>query len=114
MQDAISTISLSMHPIGSYYLSDESTSPASLFGGTWEQIKDRFLVGAGNSYSVGATGGEATHTLTTSEMPSHSHERGTMEIEGSITYRKHLGTDIGATGAFYVGSPSSYNYVSAG
>lgn len=81
VQDAISTISLRMHPVGSYYLSENATSPASLFGGTWEQIKDRFLVGAGNSYSVGATGGEATHThatgghvLSIDEMPKHSHK----------------------------------------
>ena len=37
-------------------------------------LRNRFIVGAGSSYSVGATGGEATHTLTIDEMPSHSHE----------------------------------------
>lgn len=36
-------------------------------------LRDRFIVGAGNNYNVGATGGEATHKLTTSEMPSHNH-----------------------------------------
>lgn len=36
-------------------------------------LRDRFIVGAGNNYSVGATGGEATHTLTTDEIPSHTH-----------------------------------------
>ena len=36
-------------------------------------LRDRFIVGAGSSYSVGATGGEATHTLTVEEMPSHNH-----------------------------------------
>jgi microcystin-dependent protein len=36
-------------------------------------LRDRFIIGAGSSYSVGATGGSTTHTLTTSEMPSHSH-----------------------------------------
>lgn len=36
-------------------------------------LVDRFIVGAGNSYAVGATGGEATHTLTVNEMPSHTH-----------------------------------------
>jgi microcystin-dependent protein len=38
-------------------------------GGTWERIKDRFLLAAGDSYTAGDTGGEATHTLTTSEIP---------------------------------------------
>ena len=36
-------------------------------------LRDKFVLGAGNGYSVGATGGEATHTLTINEMPSHSH-----------------------------------------
>jgi microcystin-dependent protein len=37
-------------------------------------LKDKFSLGLGSTYStLGATGGEATHTLTTSEMPSHAH-----------------------------------------
>ena len=58
-----------IYPIGSIYISAESTSPATLFGGTWEQIKDTFLLAAGETYTAGATGGEATHTLTESELP---------------------------------------------
>ena len=49
------------YPVGSIYLSVDSTSPASLFGGTWERIKDRFLLGAGDTYTAGNTGGSATH-----------------------------------------------------
>ncbi|MBR3628015.1 MAG: hypothetical protein IKN42_04115 [Elusimicrobia bacterium] len=37
-------------------------------------LRDRFVLGAGNNYAVGATGGEETHKLTIDEMPSHSHE----------------------------------------
>jgi microcystin-dependent protein len=62
-----------IYPVGSWFCSNNATSPASLFGGTWEQVKDRFLVGAGNLYAVGSTGGEATHTLTIAEIPAHSH-----------------------------------------
>jgi microcystin-dependent protein len=36
-------------------------------------LRDRFIVGAGTSYAVGATGGSANHTLTTAEMPAHTH-----------------------------------------
>jgi hypothetical protein len=43
-------------------MSVNSTSPASLFGGTWVQLKDRFLLGAGDTYSNGSTDGSATHT----------------------------------------------------
>jgi len=63
-----------VYPVGSIYMSVNSTSPASLFGGTWQQLKDRFLLGAGDTYTAGDTGGEATHTLTASEMPQHNHE----------------------------------------
>lgn len=44
------------HPIGSYYWSSESTNPSNLFGGTWTQVKDRFVLAAGSSYTVGGTG----------------------------------------------------------
>ena len=42
--------------------------------GTWEQIKDVFLLAAGDSYEAGSTGGEATHTLTVAELAKHSHD----------------------------------------
>ena len=69
-----------IYPVGSIYMSVNSTSPASLFGGTWEQIKDTFLLSAGDTYTAGATGGSATknlqhahttggHTLTETELP---------------------------------------------
>lgn len=59
-----------VYPIGSIYMSVNATSPQTLFGGTWTQLKDRFLLGAGDSYSNGATGGEASHQLTEAEIPS--------------------------------------------
>lgn len=62
-----------IHPIGSLYMSRYSTSPATLFGGTWQQIKDVFPLAAGDTYTAGDTGGEATHILTIDEMPSHNH-----------------------------------------
>ena len=64
---------LSIYPVGAIYMSVSSTSPASLFGGTWEQIQDKFLLAAGSSYTAGDTGGEAAHTLTVDEIPSHAH-----------------------------------------
>ena len=65
-----------IYPIGSIYMSMSATNPADLFGvGTWKRISQgRMLLGADDStYKAGATGGEATHTLTAAEMPAHSH-----------------------------------------
>lgn len=57
-----------------YWASDDPTSPASFIGGTWEQIKDCFILAAGDTYAAGSTGGEAKHSLTKLENGPHSHE----------------------------------------
>lgn len=62
-----------IYPVGSIYMSVNAVNPSTLFGGTWEQIKDKFLLSAGDTYNNGATGGEASHTLTTAELPAHAH-----------------------------------------
>lgn len=67
-----------VYPIGSIYMSVNNVSPSTLFGGTWESMGEgRTLIGAGTNdgttYTAGSTGGEKTHTLTTNEMPSHTH-----------------------------------------
>ena len=61
------------YPIGSIYISVVEINPSIYFGGVWERIKDRFLLSAGDTYSNGSTGGEATHKLTKNEMPTHGH-----------------------------------------
>lgn len=60
-----------IYPVGSIYISINNVNPSVMFGGTWEQIQDMFLLGAGSTYSAGSTGGEANHTLTQSEIPSY-------------------------------------------
>lgn len=63
-----------VYPIGAIYLSVNATNPTTLFGfGTWQQIKDTFLLAAGDTYLAGSTGGEERHALTIEEMPSHTH-----------------------------------------
>lgn len=57
------------YPVGSIYMSVNNINPTNFFGGTWEQIKDTFLLSAGDTYSAGSTGGEATHKLTMKELP---------------------------------------------
>ena len=74
-----------VYPVGSVYVSVNSTSPATLFGGTWVQIKDKFLLSAGDTYKAGETGGEATHVLTVDEMPRHNHSIDNLNASGSTT-----------------------------
>lgn len=57
------------YPVGSIYMSVNDIEPSVLFGGTWEKIKDMFLLGSGDTYTTGGTGGEAKHKLTTDELP---------------------------------------------
>lgn len=63
-----------IYPVGSIYISASVTNPSALFGGQWVQIKDTFLLAAGNKRSAGITGGEETHVLTINESPSHNHK----------------------------------------
>ena len=80
------------YPVGSIYMSVNSTEPSTLFGGTWERLKGRFLIGAGTNtetnsngeygdlghgdptFAGGETGGEYRHQLTINEMPEHHHD----------------------------------------
>lgn len=61
------------HPVGSLYISENPTSPAELYGGTWERIEGKFIMGASDTYPAGTTGGSATHTQTEDEIAPHSH-----------------------------------------
>ena len=77
------------YPIGAIYMSTLDTDPADLFGGKWQALDEgRVLIGANSKYTAGSKGGEETHTLTSSEMPSHSHRANT-----------------GSGGSHYHGSP---------
>lgn len=62
-----------IYPVGSLYLTVSDADPAALFGGTWQQLQDVFLLAAGQTYPLGSTGGEAQHALTVEELPGHSH-----------------------------------------
>ena len=46
------------YPVGSVYISTRETNPTTLFGGTWVRLPDRFLLGAGETFEAGNTGGE--------------------------------------------------------
>lgn len=84
INEIISGMWSKIYPVGSIYISASSTSPSTLFGGTWERIKDTFLLAAGSTYAAGTTGGEAEHTLNNAEMPAHHHSMFTYSAGGNI------------------------------
>ena len=61
-----------VYPVGAIYMSVVNTNPGTLFGGTWEQLKDRFLLGAGSTYTAGNTGGSATKTISKANLPNYT------------------------------------------
>ena len=87
-----------IYPVGSLYWSSDNVNPSTLFGGTWVQIKDKFILAAGDTYSVNTSGGASTHSvtftgttdehaLTLEEMPRHLHGfsngvEGTTDVQG--------------------------------
>lgn len=94
-----------IYPVGSIYMTyDANFNPANTFGGSWTRIQDRFLLGAGSSYSSGSVGGAATHTLTTNEMPSHSHQalesNRIVNVSSGEGYTVPVGNTYGSTGRY--------------
>lgn len=101
----------SVYPIGSIYISVNSTDPGTLFGGTWQQIKDRFLLSAGDTYAAGTSGGSAKATL-----PSHTHTVGSngYQLWGAKKGKgsTERGEKISGSGKYYAGAldDSTSNY----
>lgn len=85
---------LDAHPVGSYYWSNDSTSPATLFGGTWEALPAGYTLiaqGSGSdsfgsfTYTAGQKYGERKHQLTTDELP---HLEGSFPASVTSNYQK--------------------------
>ncbi len=105
-----------IYPVGAVYISVNSTDPGTLFGGTWQQIKDRFLLSAGDTYSAGSTGGSAKATL-----PSHTHTVGSggYQLWGAKSGKGSTepGNQISGNAKYYAaatgGSTSNYKWLSS-
>ena len=100
---AVSSTKQALFPIGAIYVSAVSTNPATLLGfGTW--VADSVgaaIVGkaaSGTFETAGSTMGAETHTLTTAEMPSHSHQNPVPGGSGSTRYPLN---QLGATTAWH-------------
>lgn len=89
------------YPVGAVYISRSATHPSEVFGcGSWEQIKDKFILAAGDTYTSGSTGGEATHTLTVSEMPSHTHSL-KITTNGSLASTEYFKATANQGGTYF-------------
>ena len=94
---ALDSLVDTIYPVGSIYMSVNSVNPSTLFGGTWEQIQDKFLLASGSTYSNGATGGSAnavvvSHTHTQNQ---HRHEL-TGSKTGGISSGNYLRAGVGS------------------
>lgn len=74
-------------------------------------LRNRFVIGAGSSYSVGASGGSSSVSLSTSNMPSHNHtfSLGGSTIAGSIAYQASPGGTSGTGSTSYSGGSTAFN-----
>lgn len=98
------TVGNLVYPVGSIYVSVNSVNPGTIFGGTWEQIKDRFILAAGDAYAAGSTGGSAdavipthTHTITASSGSSGAHTHTTSGTAASNGAHTHTVSGTGAS-----------------
>lgn len=110
-----------VYPVGTYYIAHHDTSPAELFGGTWHRIESRFLWAAPSTSTIGLTAGEQTHTLTTSEMPSHRHEGVIYSGNGKnialntgssgykLSWSANAGSDVNEIITNYTGGGAAHN-----
>ena len=125
----LAEIMLVLYPVGAVYISVNSTSPASLFGGEWTQINGRFLIGTGApelnddgtspgsyNFAAGSKGGEANHTLTVNEMPNHAHAsgRGYLNVAGgtdkqALSNQYLSGDDYSGNSTSYIGGGAAHN-----
>ena len=94
-----------IYPVNSVYISYSHVNPGTLFGGTWTRITNAFLWAVGADGTIGQTGGEKTHTLTTAELPVHTH--------GSV-YSQNASGDKTLAWFSDTGEKLAYGTVSAG
>lgn len=67
---------LECYPVGAIYMSIGGSSPASLFGGSWNQIIGKYIRAKNSSQDSGSTGGNNNVTLSASNIPTLSMQIG--------------------------------------
>lgn len=85
-----------IYPVGSiYYTNNANFNPNVSFNGTWEQIKDVFLLAAGDTYVGGTNGGAAAVQLTVNQLPKVSGSWSIHAQEGGTEWYGKSGYAIG-------------------
>lgn len=106
LYDQLQNTATQIYPVGSVYISFNSANPATLFGGTWQRLKDTFLLANGDAYAPNTTGGSATKTITVNNMPAHNHtvnESGSHYHDATTSWagnHSHTRGSMNITGAF--------------
>ena len=103
LKEYIQQFAKTMYPVGSIYMSVSSTNPSTYFGGTWVAWgSGRVPVGINTSDSnfntVEKTGGASAVTLTTSQMPSHSHAKGSLATASAGAHTHNIQNQKAAWG----------------
>ena len=100
-----------IYPVGAIFMSAVSTNPGTYLGGTWEQIKDKFLLAAGDAYAAGAEGGsaDAVNVSHTHTQASHDHSP-----SGGSNYGFAIYKASGGVGRVKVSTSSGTRYTFAG
>lgn len=105
-------------PVGSTYITQDNTNPNAILGfGIWERIKGKVCLGLDEDDSdlnaIGNTGGEKTHKLTISEMPSHTHANSVTNGQGSKEWGLNFAYDgksaFNSGASEYVGGGQPHN-----
>lgn len=100
------------YEVGDGFFTKNSTNPEARWPGTkWTQIKDMFILAAGDNYEVDETGGEAEHTLSIAEMPKHNHD----ELHWGNGSSNKFGVNGSGSGTWrlsYSGGASETNFYS--
>ena len=88
------------YPVGAIFLSTVSTNPSTLLGfGTWVAYgTGRMLISQDATYPAGTTGGSATTTLITANLPSHSHSATTTSTDSGHTHGSAIGSGFISNG----------------
>lgn len=96
-------VALSLYPVGSLYLSTDSTSPASKYGGTWTQITGRYLYldnSSGDAGSNNGSTGSTTLTAAQSGLRDHGHSASYTGANFYVRHGKNSGTATVAAGSY--------------